>query len=1127
MSRIKICSGISWAALQKKSRSWLPTDTQSIILTPSKWQSQKVQAAFPGNIVFTTVEILERYIDGKFKQKSLLSKSAMTQLLNAIIYKAAEGEKALAARFLNIETSFQGYVRALTEFIIDFRENGGESLPAALSAFKTGLLSAKERDLIDIHDELEQALHTRELYDYRRALLCFVEDEKSGQPQVFLPEQAESTLVVFGFNHLTDLEAKLLRSLPHRFQNIIFSECNNPAASETAFKAQVSLDNFLAQVKQEFAKELTEIEIDRGATGLPLRLAESLFHDDKTARRLSPSVAVQTTSSNSRFIEVTTMARRMRRLHDEGVPYEQMRAVFPTYEIYASLLLEIFPSYEIPYKLTAGTPPAFYPLAQLVLNMVNHAVTPSPFVLRDLIFSSPYVTFSCEATAEALLEFVNKIEENLLGSKDAINKLLPGPKEFALDFVELQSVRKRAALSVRSVEKLHPLQLIARYMKALHGDNLEAQQRELFKIAAGYYVLSQAEKALYVWRSAMEPAAFCNAVEKLLQRFQVEKNVSALASPNDNCIDAVIERDKRVLAHLRKLLTQLQAQFAALATQPEQKFPLTDLAQTFSSLMRDPEHYVADDPSEGVTICTSAHAPLQFWEVTFIGGLIDGDFPAQEPFNFLQPKTEGRALTGDLAFVDRDRHALYQLLASTSDRLFVSYPVSDNGRKLLVSPFVTEMQKCFSEELSPEIDGDEQLYTKREQLYCIGQNIDHSLERALPMLREMKQNSADFFEHIIAILQCDGLRGSIAAFSQFDGLINSATSLSALQDQVSDDFIFNVEQLERFAGCSLRFLFDDLARLKPDYLTDYHPDTTERGALVRKILTEYSRAAAAAGQMPDNAAEVLHQSTVAALDKMLNEKDNLFSQKFRHGLLMGLQETASGASKRPGLLAAFLKYEKTAPDLLSPHLADLVFATSESTAKSFRIEEISIDIEIERVDVTSDGSFLVIYNYSTSDLGDVEKIGKGLRFKLPLQILALRQHLSAKDKNKIVAGAGTYLVRNHRNIKRGGYFALKDLQATRKEKVCAETPILSGQRKYGFLPAANFEQELKTVQQRVTHIVDLIHRGRFHLPVCAVKDQICPNCHFARICRKEQLRLDKLYTQVDGRETYKPLRRVD
>jgi hypothetical protein len=458
--------------------------------------------------------------------------------------------------------------------------------------------------------------------------------------------------------------------------------------------------------------------------------------------------------------------------------------------------------------------------------------------------------------------------------------------------------------------------------------------------------------------------------------------------------------------------------------------------------------------------------------------------------------------------------------------LFVSYPVSDSGKKLLVSPFVTELQKCFSGELATETAGPEQaLYTTREKLVYLGQNIDRSHQRALPVLRELKHDSADFFEQIIAIMQCDGLRSSITNFSHYDGLMSAANALATLKEQIGDDFVFNVEQLERFAGCSLRFLFDDLAHLKPEYLSDYHPDNTERGALVRRILTEYARAAASAGRAPHNAAEVLHEAAVAALGQMLNEKDNLFSQKFRHGLLMGLQESGGAGRSRPGLLAAFLKYEKLAPDLLAPYLADLVFKHGE--AMDFRMQGIPIDVEIERVDVTRNGEFLVIFNYSTADFGDVEKIGKGLRFKLPLQILALRQHPAAANENKTVAGAGIYLVKSHRNVKRGGYFALKDLQASREDKVSDATPIYSGQRKYGFLPAANFEQELQTVQQRISHIVDLIHRGRFHLPICSVKDQICPNCHFSRICRKEQLRLDKLYTQVDEGETYKPLRRVD
>jgi ATP-dependent helicase/DNAse subunit B len=703
--------------------------------------------------------------------------------------------------------------------------------------------------------------------------------------------------------------------------------------------------------------------------------------------------------------------------------------------------------------------------------------------------------------------------------------MLSAPRDFALDFSGLQMLRKRAAQAVRTAEKLHPLQLIARYLQLRYPDNRQEQQREIFKAAANYYVLSQAEKALYVWRSNMEPAAFCDAIENLLRRFHIEKNASALALAKNESTIALIERDRAVLTHLRQLFAKLQHQFSALAASPEQKFALADLVQAFSGLLRDAENYIPDSRSDGVAICTLAEAPLQFWDATFIAGLIDGDFPAQEPFNFLQPKSEGRALTGELAIVDRDRQALYQILASTTRRLFVSHPVSDNGKKLLVSPFVTEMQKCFSGELALETTGQDTLYTMREKLAEVGQHVDRSYERALPVLRELKQSSADFFEQIIAIMQCDGLRGSITNFSDFDGLINTASALATLKEQIGDDFVFNIEQLERFAGCSLRFLFDDLAHLKPEYLTDYHPDNTERGALVRRVLTEYTRAAASAGRTPKNAAKILHEATVAALGQMLNERDNLFSQKFRNGLLVGLQDDKAEARKRPGLLAAFLQYEKTAPDLLAPYLADLAFKHGE--ANGFRMQGIPIDIEIERVDVTSSGEFLVIFNYSTSDFGDVEKIGKGLRFKLPLQVLALRQHLAAEEKNKTVAGAGIYLAKSHRNIKRGGYFALKDLQASREDKVSDAMPIFSGQRKYGFLPAANFEQELHAAQQRVTHIVDLIQRGRFHLPICSVKDQICPNCHFARICRKEQLRLDKLYSQVDEKETYKPWRRVD
>ena len=1116
MSQILICSEISWAALHESLPSWLPEDSaNTLILTPSQWKTQLPQFRFPNGTALTIVEWLERYIAGQFNQKRLLFKSAMTHLLNAIIYESTGEEKAVAARFLNIETSYPGYVRALTEFIIDFRENGGESLLAALSARKARPLSARERDLIDIHDELESVLQSRNLFDFRGALAAFLQDANSP----IIPAPEKSTLLVFGFHHLTALETKLLNGLSERFAQTILAICRNASAAETVFRSQISLENFIAQLKQQNTHEIREVEIARGQTTFPQQLAESIFHDDKSARLLQPQREVQITEANNRSVEVTNLARQIRRLHAEGIPFERMRLIFPSYEIYASLLLEIFPAYEITYRLGPGTPLAFYPPAQLVLNMINHAIMPSPFALRETIFSSPYITYSCEVNSAELGEFANNIEAGLLPDEKVMAALLPEPQTFALDFAQLQKLRRRAAQAVRSGEALHPLRLVARYLQARHHDNPEEQQRAVFNIAVKYFVLARAEKALYVWRSAMVPAEFCQAVEKLLARFNIEENFNA-PMPAE-----IIQQDRQVLAHLRQILASLQEQFETLGGQAAPKFPLVDLVQAFTTMMRDSEYYLPDERADGIFVCTPLEAPLGNWETTFLGGLIDGDFPTQQPFNFLQPKSEGRGLTGDLAPVDRDRQALYQILASTSRHVLISYPISAGNKKLLVSPFVTEMRKCFAAEIPTENETSQRFYTAREKLAFMAQNIDRSVDRAVSMLRDFKHSAPDTFEQIIAILECDGRRASVSSFSQFDGLINSNAALSAIAAQLQEHATLQVDQLERFAGCSLRFLFDDLMHLKPEFITDYHPDTTERGLLMRRILTAYSRAVAASGKIPDHAAAVLHEAASAAASEMLTEKDNLFSRRFKNGLLTGLQNTASDKKRRPGVLAAFLNFEQTAPDLLSPHLADLVFSRNAATALRLKGVPFDIPITIARVDRTYDGKYLLIFNYSSADLGDVEKIGKGLRFDLPLQILALRQNLS--DNEQTVAGAGVCLVKSHRDLKRGGYFALKDLQASRRENVSEQTPIFSGQRKYGFLPVANFEQELQNVERRVAHIVDLIRRGRFHLPICSMKDQICPNCHFNRICRIEQLRVDMLYAQADEQETYKPKRKVE
>ena len=1177
MSRVLLFSGTSWASLLKRKNEWLGkaeggAEDRVVFVIPPDWElerkSEIVKNCLPGYSVFTTEELIEQYLRQSlrkyredFFKSILLSRHSTTYLLDSILKQAAPdslsellsetGQSSYTpSGYLNIETCRQGYVKALSDFIHDFRQSHHEDLLTILNSFKRGKLSTKERDLIDIHDEYENLLNRQELYDYHRGVMAFSEDPEQ--------EAKGSTLVIMGFSHISSLDHKLLLCLVSRFKKSIILQCRNPKASGESFRIQRSLTAFVKAIKEK-----TE-DACRDEKSVLLPLAELMFHDDKRNRLLKTQSYLNIIRAGSRFSEVTQIARHIRKLNSEGIPCNQIRIIFPNYELYTALLMEVFPSYGIPYRLPKGTPLKLFPLAGIIQNLISHSVSPNPFPIREKIFSSPYLSFSCLVDADSLYRFAKNVKRDIPIDKKTIDTFLPKPRTFELDYPGCLELQTRAARVVKSKEKLEPIQLVVQYLSDRYSESPLVRDREMLKTLTDYYVLSKAEKSLYAWQSQMTPSDFCRAVNKLIEIFYIEENACSMnaeqiMSLEDNavkskCFNSVADQDKQVMDTIRRLLEKLKEHFHLLSAFPagatapdsghcsEKKFPLLNLVSAFSGLMSDPELTVPSHHRDGIVVFASSDIPICFYPVTFIGGLVDGEFPAKEPFNFLAPRNEGRSMQGDFMLVDRERQNLYQIIASTIKRLFISFPFYESGRKLLVSPFVAEIERCMSFPPAGERSGDtkevlespDDCYTTREKLIFSGRNIDRSYEKAIPVFKEVKVSFPEYLRHVISVFRCDGLRGRPNELSRFDGIFESSASIDSspdstpavkkIREQLGDGVVFKVEQLERFAGCPLRFLFDDLMRLKPDYLIDYHPDKTDRGLLIKRILTDYSREAAVKNRgIPDNSGQVMHAIAEKAFEQMLVVKEDLFNRSYKNGIFMGLadpEDPVSQAQKRPGLLASFLENEKNAPDRISPYLTKLELG-------DFKVEDIPVNITVERVDITSNDKFLIIYNFSISDLGYLNGIHKGLKFKLPLMILALRDYLKDRGIDKRVGGAGTYLVRNPRMIKRGGYFALKRLQASRKGKVSDEQPLFSGQRRYGFLPSDNFEQELTETAERVRHINELIRRGCFNPPLCAVKDQTCLNCSFVRICRKDQLRLDRIYTLVGDEEVYKPRRRME
>ncbi|GAH59739.1 unnamed protein product, partial [marine sediment metagenome] len=281
-----------------------------------------VRNHLPGYSVFTTEELVERYLQqllGNYRDMRendsetftpgiLLNKHGAGYLLDSILKNTAldalqeivpAGSSYEPSGYLNIETFRQGYVRALCEYIYDFRKTHHEDLLSVLELFKKGKLSAKEKDLVDIHDEYEKLLDQRGLYDYCRGVATFVQDREQHQAQ----DIPESTLVIAGFSRVTSLDRRLLLGLVSRFQQSVVLYCSNPKASAAVFRVQDSFQSFL----QELRSSSANLQEDRKNNFLPL--AELIFHDDRKNRLFKASTVVKLFQAENRYSEVTSIAR--------------------------------------------------------------------------------------------------------------------------------------------------------------------------------------------------------------------------------------------------------------------------------------------------------------------------------------------------------------------------------------------------------------------------------------------------------------------------------------------------------------------------------------------------------------------------------------------------------------------------------------------------------------------------------------------------------------------------------------------------------------------------------------------------------------------------------------------------
>jgi hypothetical protein len=1100
MARIDIYKSGAWHEFIENKNHWLGTGSL-IMIIPEDEDKIRIAGAFKdldSSALFTIPELVENYVKSLGK-KGLVSLHSLESILSSII-----GESF--ASYLKIEKYKQGYVKALTDFIFNFRKTAVTDLQSAIQNFKADQLTFKEKDLIKIYAEYERRLPEYG-FDLKSGLEEFIRNTSEKNIAHHLGISDQDRIIFFGFNYINPLEEEFIFTVFWNAAGVVFLSGEDSAASEQAVRVQRSITALLERT-QNFA--MTHQFPVQNQNDFFVSLANTVFtsNSDSGSNRKIPEPGLERklfiAKENDRFSEMVSVARRIKSLSENGVSLNEIRIVAPEYHLYGSIIQEVFPDYGIPFSMENGVPLLRFPLASVIFNLVNQSISASPFLIREKIFLSPYISFITEVKHSDLIKYQESIGVEFF-PEEKPDRFLKSDTQYKLDFNYIRNIRRKAYRAVKPTQEIRQLEMIKKYLDQSEWKSDAEKQSQVFWCLIQFYLLAQAEKGLSAWQARMSGAEFKEAVLELLRRFNIEENIRFSKDKDRSSYELKIqERDFAVLTQIKKLLDVLEKFLVPMSKSTGEKFALLELVRVFSRLMS--EARLPTGENAGVTVQPANQGEYRKWDYSFICGLVDGEFPGSDDFNFLQPKKEGLGLGHAFTSVDHARNHFYHQIRSTVKVLFLSRPLSDNGRRLSPSPFIKEIEKCLQTdstdtEASINKKDKDQAYSRREKLFLIGKNVDHNYHQALPLLKEIKLLDEALWRKITEILRFDGLVSNSARLSEFDGIFGDNPASLKLLTRELDQFTFTPVVLERYATCPLRFFLDDIIGLKVE--PDYHPDITEAGAFIRSILKEYTANACSAKGIPDEVAILLKELITRHFKDQYQAAEDAFQVRLKNQLLAGLGQPEV---RRPGLIYAFLEYEQNAPDLIRPYSANL--------SGTIKLEDgPEIRVEIDRVDLTQASDHFILFLYTTASTGNPGKILKGLRFDLPLAIMWFSGYAAEKRLETPVAGAGLYLVKTAKEIKRGGYFAKSSIRATRQNSVSEERPIFSGQRE-GFIEDENFAPTLEKVENRIRKLYRLMKQGVFHLPLCDEADQTCLNCSFGRVCRKDQLRLERLRSNL-------------
>jgi len=1002
-----------------------------------------------------------------------ISASVKAMLIEEII----SGTQLRLDYFARSGRPFPGLVHRLAGFISDLKQNLVE--PDDFERLTDDLehpAARRSRELLAIYRCYQQRLEQHELID-TDGMFWLVLKEFNDPSRVRTALHGIDLLIFDSFFDLTVAEARVLEQMlvsgPDVWLRLDYEHDAPAFAAATPFV-------------ERFCRSARRIDVPAPPESPATAIPAALFEPTRSARPAAGTVSIF--ESRDRLAEVEAIAAEIKRLAREPqFDANRVAVAFKNIARYSPLVREVFASCAIAFNCPDGRPLRESPVVAAIMSALD--IVRQNFSRESVLafLRSPYISFRFEHDGRQV-----ELDGDFLDTEARVARIFRGRSTWAekLQQTIVTLERQPAAPDADEADLQHTAGRIAR---------LEEQRRGIELVLAQIARLEQ----------PMTPKEFAGLLEELIRTFGIARGI--FFRHEDAVGRDILERDYRALAAFQQVIKDVM--FAA-GFAGRESFSFHEFAEMAEAGLAGEMFDIRRDVDHGVNVLPIDELRGGDYDVVFIGGMVDGEFPRPEaPQIFYSEDARRRlGLKTTPSNLDIERYLFATAVAAPRRRTIITYPAADSGKELLKSLFVSEIQR-----LLPDIEV--QHFPQPGSIFSV-RSLQYNAARGL--LGQDAAAGAELCSRapggnisaMVRSLSIEELRRRGSKWSRFEGMLKDP----AVRQEVAAKYVrrpLSASTLERYARCPFRFFAEQVLRLAELDEPQEEIDALERGSVMHKILNRFYTERRARGRVelheddnPGDALEHIRRIAREELDRMPFE--GLFWEMERERILGG-----RGRGFR-GVLEMFIEAEMQPRGTSLPRYFEASFGRpyeSEESDITLALPEVVIGEgdsqvrligRIDRIDVAeADGRPLALaIDYKTGTPPTSDDVLKYLSLQLPVYMMALQQ-----AEFQPAGGAYYCLKDNPKDFGIGGFFA---------DSAAMKGFFGIGQNKRkGLLDAGELADTIRSARDAILRYAAGIRSARFNPSTLDPQDSGCRYCQFNGICRRNLAKAAQVAGEAD------------